>query len=162
MSDLADAPEKIRALDAYWTSLAGGDPPERAAVDLEQIKPLLPHLMIVEFEPEPFTVRYRLSGTKIDEWSGFNLAGRTLNEFIETDETGSSAHILECYERSWRTGESYVGAYDWPSRSGNILRVWFCIYPLMVGGVIGQALSMEDYTEWPPIHDGVPWIFTKR
>ena len=162
MLALADAPEKIRALDAYWTSLAGGNPPERATVDLEQIKPLMPYLMIVEFETEPFMVRYRLSGTKVDQWNGLNLAGRTLKEFIETDTTGSSDHILECYELSWRTGKPCASAYDWPNRSGAMLRVWFGVFPLTVEGVVCQAMSIEDYTELPPIYDPLPWIIPKR
>lgn len=163
MWDPRDAPERIQALGAWWDALAragppGGGPPERAAVDIAQLKPLLPYLMLMEFRTDPFVVRYRLTGTKIDEWVGTNVTGRTLNEFLATDKTGASAYLMSCYEHCWRTGEPVVGAYDWPSVSGNPLRIWFGMYPLKLDGAIRQCLVIEDFESLSEDAEPLPWL----
>ena len=144
-----DAPEKIRALGAHWESLAGGEPPERALIDIAAMRPLLPYLMLMGFELDPFTVRYRLTGTKIDEWVGMNVTGRTLNEFVPGDKTGASAYLLACYEECWRTKAPVIGAYDWPSVSGIPLRIRFGLFPLKLGGIVRQCLVVEDFGAVP-------------
>jgi len=158
MRDESDAPAKIKALGSYWDGLAGGAVPERSQVDVAAIVPLLPFLMLIEVEPEPFLVRYRLTGTKIDEWVGINVTGRTLNEFLTGDRTGSSAYLMACYEKSWRTAQPVIGAYDWPSVAGNPLRIWFGIFPLKLGGEIRQFLVVEDFGAVPDNAEPLPWL----
>jgi hypothetical protein len=158
MPEASDAPAKIEALGAYWESLAGGGVPERAALDIAQILPLLPFVMLIEFEPDPFVVRYRLTGTKIDDWVGMNVTGRTLNEFLPSDRTGSSAYLMACYEKCWRTAQPVIGAYDWPSVAGNPLRIWFGIYPFSIGGEVRQFLVVEDFDAVPDNAEPLPWL----
>ena len=160
MPEPSDAPAKIEALRVYWESLAGGGVPERSALDVAQILPLLPFVMLMELEPEPFVVRYRLTGTRIDDWVGINVTGRTLNEFLATDRTGSSAYLMACYEKSWLTQAPVVGAYDWPSVSGNPLRIWFGIFPFSLGGQIRQFLVVEDFALVPEDAEPLPWLET--
>lgn len=38
--------------------------------------------MLVEFERDPFRVRYRVTGSGIDEATGYNLTGRYLDKFL--------------------------------------------------------------------------------
>jgi hypothetical protein len=158
MPEHRDAPAKIKALGEYWESLAGGGVPERAALDIAKILPLLPYVMLMEFEPEPFVVRYRLTGTKIDDWVGINVTGRTLNEFVAGDRTGSSAYLMACYEKCGRTGQPVVGAYDWPSVGGNPLRIWFGIFPFSIGGKLRQFLVVEDFAAVPDNAEPLPWL----
>jgi hypothetical protein len=158
MPDWSDKPAKIRALGAYWESLAGGTVPERAQLDVAAIAPLLPYVMLMEFEPEPFVVRYRLTGTKIDEWVGLNVTGRTLNEFVPGDRSGSSDYLMACYEKCWRTAQPVIGAYDWPSVAGNPLRIWFGIFPFALAGVLRQFLVIEDFAAVPIDAEPLPWL----
>ena len=71
-------PKNITQLSDYWHSLAGGATPERAQFRVEDVQPLLPYLMLCDFEFNPFRLRYRLSGTKVDQMTSMNLAGRYL------------------------------------------------------------------------------------
>jgi len=116
--------------------------------------------MLMEIGPESdlFVLRYRLTGTKIDEWVGMNVTGRTLNEFVASDRTGSSSYLMACYEKSWRTGRPVIGAYDWPSVAGNPLRIWFGIFPLKLGGTLRQFLVVEDFAAVPDNAEPLPWL----
>lgn len=158
MPEWSNAPGKIRALGDYWESLADGGVPDRAQLDVARILALLPFLMLMEVEPDPFVVRYRLTGTRIDEWVGLNATGRTLNEFVPGDSSGSSAYLLACYEKCWRAGAPVIGAYDWPSVAGNPLRIWFGIFPFSIDGTIRQFLVVEDFAAVPDDAEPLPWL----
>lgn len=144
MSD-HDAPrDLISRLHEYWSSLNGGAAPARASFDPAAIKPLLPHLYIVAFEAEPFRVRFRLAGTKADEWNGFSLVGRYVDEFLQNDHTGANRILQDAYQRAWRSGQPVFDTYPWPTRAGEQIGVKFGVFPLTVDGVIAQAISIED------------------
>lgn len=157
MPERSDAPAKIRALGSYWESLAGGGVPERSQLDIAAIAPLLPYLMLMELEAEPFVLRYRLTGTRIDEWVGLNVTGRTLNEFVPGDRTGTSAYLMACYEECRQTRAPVIGAYDWPSVGGTPLRIWFGIFPLNIAGELRQFLVVEDFAAVPEDAEPLPW-----
>lgn len=158
MSEPSDLPAKIAALQAYWESLAGGGVPERSQLDVAAIKPLLPYVMLMECEPDPFVLRYRLTGTKIDEWVGLNVTGRTLNEFLPGDTTGTSAYLMSCYEECRQSGQPVIGAYDWPSVSGVPLRIWFGIFPFGIDGALRQFLVVQDFGAVPDNAEPLPWL----
>ncbi|MBI2253769.1 MAG: PAS domain-containing protein [Proteobacteria bacterium] len=158
LRDHADIPN-IHRLHAYWLSLANGAAPERALIDPAAMRELLPYLCIVEFEPGPFRVRYRLTGTKVDEINGFTLVGTYLDRFIKTDESGgAAAHLQAHYRRCWETGQPCFSAYLWPTRSGNFLEVKFAMFPLTVDGAVRQAIAIEDweYSDEPIATEAMP------
>lgn len=142
--DHADIPS-IQRLHAYWQSLAGGAVPDRAQLDPAAIKPLLPYICIVAFESDPFRVYYRLTGTKVDEFNGFNLTGTYLDQLIATDQSGGAAHLQAYYHRCWERGEPCFSAYSWPTKSGGHLEVKFAMFPLQVAGVTRQCIAIEDW-----------------
>lgn len=154
---MSEVPASLNSLLAYWSSLAGGTPPERAVLDPRAIKPLLPYLMLVEFEDAPFRVRYRLSGTRIDDWNGYSIVGLYVDDLIARDSTGAMIHIEQCYRHCWRTGEATIDSYEWPSRSGYPLRIWFGMFPLKVDGVIRQCLAIEDFSAFPDRAESFAW-----
>jgi hypothetical protein len=84
--------------------------PERAALDIAQILPLLPYVMLIEFEPDPFVVRYRLTGTKIDDWVGHERHRTDLERVSARRPHRSSAYLMACYEKCWRTAKPVIGA----------------------------------------------------
>ena len=74
-------PKNIEILSKYWNRLANGEVPERSLFNIEELLPLLPFLLLVDLERDPFRVRFRLSGTRVDQMTGMNLAGHYLDEF---------------------------------------------------------------------------------
>jgi hypothetical protein len=151
------APDGLKQLYDYWRSLAGGAAPERALIDPAMIKAILPFMYIVVFEDDPFRVRYILTGTRADEWNGFNMTGRYVDEFLKSDLNGSNAHLLACYRQCWETGQPCFSKYLWPTRSGYQIKVNFALLPLKVDGAIRQCLAIEDYSDLPENADWLPF-----
>lgn len=147
----------IETLARYWHSLARGQTPERALVDPAAIKPLLPFLYIVEYEFDPFRVRYILTGTEVDVWNGFNLTGRYVDEFLVPDPTGANRILHDCYAAAQASGQPVLGSYHWPTRAGYQLDVGFGMFPLLVGGIVRQCLAIEDYSSFPADAEGIPF-----
>ena len=154
---MPEPPPTLISLLTYWSGLAGGKPPERSLIDPGAIKPLLPYLMLVEFEDDPFRVRYRLSGTRIDDWNGSALTGQYVHDLVALDATGAMAHVEDCYRHCWRTGEPKIDSYQWPSRGGYMLQVWFGLFPLRLDGVIRQCLAIEDFSAFPDRSESFTW-----
>ena len=150
--DYAAIPE-IQDLYAYWSGLGegrGGDGvPERSQIDPAAIRLLLPHICIVDFEPAPFRVRYRLTGSKVDEFNGFALTGCYLDDLIRHDETGGATHLLKHYRQCWETGQPVYSAYLWPTHSGSRLRARFAMFPLKLDGAIRQCIAIEAWDDSP-------------
>lgn len=147
----------VRQLFAYWQSLAHGAAPERHLVDPGAIKPLLPYLMLVEFFEDPFRVRYRLTGTRVDELTGVNLTGRYLDEFRHGEGMNAIQHLEEGYRQCAGSGVPYQGLYDWRSNSGYVKQIGFGLFPLRINGVVRQCLSIEDYTGISPDTEMLTW-----
>jgi len=156
--DIRREPEgSIETLHSYWQSLARGLTPERALVDPAAIKPLLPFLYIVEYELNPFRIRYILTGTEVDVWNGFNLTGRYVDEFLVPDPTGANRILHDCYRAAQMSGQPVLGHYHWPTRAGYQLDVRFGMFPLLVGGIVRQCLAIEDYSAFPADAEGIPF-----
>jgi len=148
----------IEALHKYWNGRAGGLAPQRDAIDPADIKPLLPFLYIVEYECDPFRVRYRLTGTETDRWNGFSLTGRYVDEFLGADANGANRILHDAYAKALETAAPVFGVYTWPTRAGYRIDVRFGMFPLRIGEPIQQCLSIEDYSGISPdmVDDAVP------
>lgn len=144
------APESklIADFHTYWRRLGAGGVPDRQLFDPVDIPRLLPNLVIVELLPESQRLRYRLLGTKADEYAGFNMAGVYLDELYGRD-IADAVHFFEkIYRRIARSGVPEGGTYQWPSpRDNSLLHVAFAIFPFTLDGAIRQFFCIEDYTE---------------
>src|SRR5262245_25909006 len=61
----------------YWNRVRGDRVfPARADIDPAAIKEILPHILMLTVEYEPFRVRYRLVGTEIVRLAKFDFTGR--------------------------------------------------------------------------------------
>lgn len=147
-------PKNIAMLSDYWHGLAGGETPERAQFNIEDVQPLLPFLMLCDFEFSPFRLRYRVSGTKVDAMTGMNLAGRYLDEFVEGAYADAIREMLGFYEEASRTGRPRVWNYPWAGDNPRQKLVWAGMFPLKVDGVVRQCVSIEDYGEYNESEDG--------
>ncbi|WP_303977890.1 PAS domain-containing protein [Dongia mobilis] len=150
------SPDPIDALSGYWASLNEGRLPDRAMVDPSAIPSLLPLLLLTEFEQDPFRVRYRLTGTRVDEWNGMNIAGLYLDELRDEGDHGAIAKLMASYRQCHDSAAPVIDHYDWPARSGGFLTVRYGLFPLASNGIVRQCLGIEDYSSLPRLHDGVP------
>jgi len=144
---MTQMPEKIGQLYAHWLGLAVAGIPDRSAFDPDAVKDLLPYLMIVELEDEPFRVRFRLSGSKVDEVTGMSITGRYLDELAVDQGAAQFAQLHALYADCQRQGRQYIGAIDWPNQQGGTTRVSLGVFPLKVDGMVRQLLVIEDYAE---------------
>jgi len=149
------APIHIRTLRDYWVGLAHGEVPDRTQFRIEDLRDLLPYLLISDFEFDPFRVRFRLSGTKVDEMTGMNLAGRYLDSFATGAYAASINEMLGYYQEASRTGRPRVWSYPWAGNNPRAKRIWAGLFPLKVDGKICQCVSIEDYGELDGAQDEV-------
>lgn len=147
-------PKNIVTLSDYWHGLAGGETPERAQFKIEDVQPLLPYLMLCDFEFDPFRLRYRLSGTRVDQMTSMNLAGRYLDEFAGGAYAEAVREMLGFYEEASRTGRPRIWNYPFAGDNPNQKVIWAGIFPLKVGGRIAQCVSIEDYGDFNASEDG--------
>ena len=154
---MTEVPARIVQLADYWNRLAGGSAPERHLLDPAAICPLLPYVLLVDFEDDPFRVHYRLTGTKVDEMTGINITGRYLDEFAQGVFREPVESIQRCYLSSRDSGRAYIGTYLWPNDPGLMRLVWIGIFPLKLNGEIKQCLGIEDYGALGPHPDPVDW-----
>jgi hypothetical protein len=147
-------PKNIGLLSGYWHGLAGGETPERAQFRAEDVQPLLPFLMLCDFEFNPFRLRYRLSGTRVDEMTGMNLAGHYLDEFAEGAYAEPVREMLAYYEEASRTGRPRIWSYAWAGTNPKLKLIWAGMFPLKVNGRIAQCVAIEDYGDYNAREDG--------
>jgi hypothetical protein len=147
-------PNNIKKLEDYWTGLADGGVPDRSTFSIEELLPLLPYLLLVDFEFAPFRVRFRLSGTRVDQMTGMNLAGRYLDEFATGAYADSINQLGAYYEEASRTGIPRIWTYPWEGDNPKLKHIWVAIFPLKTNGQITQCVVIEDYGELNVIEDG--------
>lgn len=138
-------PRHFEILHAYWHSLADGAVPDHVLVEPGPILALLPYLMFVEFEENPFRVRYRLSGSKLDYITNIDLTGRYLDEFGDGPRAEAVAVLTEHYMKCRDLGQPVYGAYTWPDIAGDVWAVEFALFPLLVKGQVRRCLAIESY-----------------
>ncbi len=151
---MEETPKNIMTLSEYWCGLAAGATPDRAQFRIEALQPLLPFIMLCDFEFEPFRLRYRLSGTRVDAMTGMNLAGRYLDEFLDGAYAATIRMMLDFYEAASRTGQPQVFNYPWVSDNPQQKLVWVGMFPLKVNGTIAQCVAIEDYGDFNEGDDG--------
>ncbi len=134
----------IRALYRYWHSKrAGGRLPRRADIDPIDIPRLMPNLLIVDLEQNPFRVRYRLVGTHVVEMTGFEFTGRYLDEIALPNYEGP---FLECYQAACETKSPIITRIRWSLAPGIVTEYDVCFLPLSDDGeTANKAISMECY-----------------
>ena len=136
---------RIRRFATYWErKRAGRIVPDRQDIDPAELKDLLPYLMVVEIEAQPFRVLYRLAGTKVVEMNKIELTGRYLDEFTSDEATYADKGIA-AYRSAWQHQRPVFGGYDWPTPSGKKYLVEFAIFPVTQSGTAGQCIALEDW-----------------
>ena len=134
----------IRALYTYWLSKCrDGAVPRRADIDPSEIPRLMPNLLIVDIEHDPFRVRYRLAGTKVVQATGFEFTGMYLDEMVLADDEGP---FLESYRLAAEDKVPVLSRIKWHLDNETVGEYDACFLPLSDDGeTVNKVLSMECY-----------------
>ena len=136
----------IRQLHEYWNLCCGNRAmPRRADIDPADIPHLLPKIFLVDIEPAPFRVRYRVVGTDAVEWQGRDFTGYYLDEvrFNKPDE------ILALYRSAAEGKVPVFRSTTWPTPNGITRAVETGVFPLSEDGVhVTQCIAIEDFEEF--------------
>lgn len=134
----------IRHLFIYWQGRCrSGAIPRRPDIDPMALRHILPNLLMVEFEFEPFRVKFRLVGTKVVEFTGFEFTGMYLDE-ITQPEAGHS--FIDCYETACRSRQPVFRRITWRFDEESTADYDFCVLPLEDNGTVAtKAVAAECY-----------------
>ena len=89
-----DRPPEVRssrcaALLRHWNRLRGARAfPSWAEIDPNDLKPILPHVLVVGIEQAPFRALYRLVGTEIVRFAKFDFTGHYAAALKLQDDAG--------------------------------------------------------------------------
>jgi hypothetical protein len=101
----------VSAFFRYWRSIwpAADLLPGRGHFDPSQIKSLLPGVWLLDIQPAPFRMRYRLAGTRVVQYIGQEVTGRWMDE-VHPDMVGNAEYqrryedVVRSRIPSWRRG----------------------------------------------------------
>jgi hypothetical protein len=128
----------------YWNAARGINAfPARSDIDPAALKSLLPHIMMLSAEHDPFRVFYRLVGTEIVRFAKFDFTGHYADSLHFQDDAGED--WTRFYRESVEARRPGHGIFHW---SVDGLRRWieFLVCPLSSDGtVIDRFIAVEDY-----------------
>lgn len=134
---------RIHRLHGYWQQhCKDGKLPRRGDIAPDQIRDLLPNIMIVDVERNPMRFRYRLVGTRVVEYNGVEFTGRYLGEIGWPEEQD----LIDSYAFVVSSRQPFFGLLAWGLVTGALGRCEFVRLPLSEDGEqVTQILAMEDY-----------------
>jgi hypothetical protein len=140
-------PRNFDQFHDYWRGLAAGGTPDASLFDPLPVLDLIPDLIFVDIEDNPFRVRFRLTGTKYEEIACVDITNRYLDEF-GGDQTQPAIDTLSEHYRGCRhSGQPSFGDFLWPNDRGEMVRVEFAIFPFAIHGIVRQCVAIEDYSQ---------------
>ncbi|MGH6893825.1 MAG: PAS domain-containing protein [Dongiaceae bacterium] len=139
------ASRAITGFDAYWHGkMKNGRLPARADIDPAEIKPLLPDIVLLNVEWEPFRCHVRLRGTRAEQ---FRPKGATkyLDEGTTFDPGRREDYVAEM--KFVATNRRPAFARDWmTSRFGSVRDIFAGIWPLASDGEhVDMLVVIEDF-----------------
>jgi hypothetical protein len=144
LSDVESAP--IKGFDAYWRSkVKGGRLPAREDIDPAEIVPLLPDLVLLNIEWEPFRCRIRLRGTRAEQFRPTEKTTKYLDEGTKFDPGRREDYVAEM--KFVATGKRPAFARDWmTTRFGAVREIYAGIWPLASDGrQVDMLVVIEDF-----------------
>jgi hypothetical protein len=134
--------QRIHRLNAYWLAKAQGKVPSRSDIDPVDVRELLPNLMMIDVVGDPPRFRYRLVGTRVVQYTGFDFTGRCIDEMVFQGRD----FMEQCYRRMLAERRPIFGHYAWLVRSRHFGQCEFGLFPLSDDGVtVNRGISIEDY-----------------
>ncbi|MDY0881950.1 PAS domain-containing protein [Dongia soli] len=141
ITDIRAAP--IQQMHLYWLGKSGEQQmPSRAQIAPEDITKLLPYLILVDLEAEPFRIYYRLVGTAVQQRNNRNATGHYLDELSYP----TAAEITATYRWVHDQHQPYFGRANLASRIGHPIIFEYGIWPLSDDGrQVNKCVAMEVY-----------------
>jgi hypothetical protein len=137
---------RVRRFDAYWRGkYTDGRLPARDAVDPGEIKDLLAYLMLVDIEPEPFRVRYRLCGSAVSFYDE-ELTGTYLDQ-AQNITPAELRRVVARYRLVVAERRPvFIGRLQRSRQTQYELELQAGIWPLSKDGVsVDQCVAIEDF-----------------
>ena len=135
----------IAEFDRYWNDKRRqGRLPGRADIDPSELRTLLPNIVLLDLEPEPFRVRIRLVGTKIVQFRGDNT-GKYLDQLVTMDPGRRDHYIAEMRVVAARARAAFA-CDQVVTRFGAVHEIYAGIWPLATDGhKVDKLVVIEDY-----------------
>ncbi|HEY7688671.1 MAG TPA: PAS domain-containing protein [Dongiaceae bacterium] len=135
---------RVDRLYGYWQSRCQGRAvPLRRDIEPQDIKDLLPYLIIAELHQDPLRVRYRLGGAAVNEAMGYNIAGHWLHEM---DVAGGHEAWIGFYRRMAETQRPVFGRSVGTLSNVIMFSCNFALLPVSQNGeAIDQCLEIENW-----------------
>jgi hypothetical protein len=128
----------LRQLEAYWRTKKGERrAPTRADLDPVEIPALMPHLLLLDVEPESRRIRFRLMGTAVTAGLNRDLTGRYLDE-LPLNKTQRAMHAE--YRRVAETIEPACSTWEYTRDDGRHVRIERLVLPLSSDGATVDML----------------------
>jgi len=143
LSEVESAP--IRGFDAYWHGkVKDGRLPARLDVDPAEIVPLLPDIVLLNVEWDPFRCRVRLRGTRAEQFRPRDTTKYIDNSTI-FDPGRREDYLAEM--KFVATGRRPAFARDWmTTRFGAVRDIFAGIWPLASDGThVDMLVVIEDF-----------------
>ncbi len=145
-----DQPEfrsaRAAALYRYWATKRADGKTQRGDIEPAEIKALLPYVLIVDLQENPFRIYYRLVGTAVAHFSGLDFTGYFLDELAF--DICSVEDLTKAYRKVAETGKPGIGMAFTQITHHSALDVEYLICPLFdAAGKVTQCLVLEDYVD---------------
>lgn len=136
----------IRLLAAYWEELRDGRRfPRKRGLDPGRMKPLLPYLILAEYQYSPLRIRYRLVGTEQARFIGMDYTGKWLDEIgWQSDYVNVwLRHVAEMVE----TGLPIFGRDTIVWTDDKLKEYEWAVFPLSEdGATVTHGIGIEDFS----------------
>lgn len=148
MIDLPLATPRLRHGYDYWNAKRGSRAmPGRADLDPAEIKPLLPHLVLMDVLRDtafgPLDFRYRLIGTLVDDHSSGRFTGLRMSEIAHQR---PPSRIWGNFEQVVADGRPKVSRVPYAGPHRDFLSVVDIVMPLSRdGAAVDMLLCLVDY-----------------
>ena len=137
-SDLVDE------LESYWyTKVQAGGMPKRSDIDPCDFVRLLPYILLMDIQYEPFRVRYRLIGTQVALHSRLDFTGYYLDQLTFNPAAVDFGRVYReiCVLKVPIYGVSEIPCVDTAYKG-----FYFAVFPLSEDGdTVSQCIAVEDY-----------------
>ncbi|HEV8390368.1 MAG TPA: PAS domain-containing protein [Dongiaceae bacterium] len=143
LAEVQSAP--IKGFDAYWRGKTkDGRLPARDDIDPAEIVPLLPDIVLLNVEWDPFRCRVRLRGTRAEQFRPKDTT-KYIDEGTIFDPGRREDYIAEM--KFVATGRRPAFAQDWmTTRFGAVRDIFAGIWPLASDGVtVDMLVVIEDF-----------------
>jgi hypothetical protein len=143
LSEVGSAP--IKGFDTYWRSkMKDGRLPSRDDIDPAEIVPLLPDIVLLNVEWEPFRCRVRLRGTRAEQFRPIDTT-KYIDSSTIFDPGRREDYIAEM--KFVATGNRPAFARDWmTTRFGAVREIFAGIWPLAADGThVDMLVVIEDF-----------------